>query len=252
MGALHAGHLSLVQVARKHADHVVATIFVNPTQFGPNEDFKNYPRNEERDFELLRNEGVDTVFAPSLEEVYPRHSTTVHVAGVSERWEGQHRPNHFDGVATIVCKLFNIVRPNVALFGEKDFQQCTVIQRMVEDLNIPLKLIFCPTLREPDGLAMSSRNVYLNAEERKTAAQIYQTLLKTRDAILDQNEKGKSVDDILLLGRTNLETLGFKTDYFAYVDGSSLEPLSTFKPSGRLIVAAKIGRTRLIDNLRVS
>ena len=250
MGALHAGHLALVEEAKRRANKVAATIFVNPTQFGPNEDFGRYPRREADDARLLEHAGCDLLWMPSIGDIYPeRFATTVHVGGVSERWEGEARPGHFDGVATIVAKLLLSVRPDVALFGEKDFQQLAVIRRMAGDLNIPTEIVGVPTVREEDGLALSSRNAYLSADERARASALPRALEYARSAILD----GTAVRLALDTARKSLVEAGFsRIDYFALVDAATLEPLEA--PAGvmRLIAAAVIGTTRLIDNVAVS
>jgi pantoate--beta-alanine ligase len=249
MGALHAGHMALVAEARKHAEKLVASIFVNPAQFGEGEDFGRYPRREADDVRMLDEAGCDLVWAPSVEEVYPQgFSTTVSVGGVSERWEGEARPGHFDGVSTIVAKLLLAVRPDVALFGEKDFQQLAVIRRMASDLDIPVEIIGVATVREPDGLARSSRNVYLSPEERSQALALPRALEKAREAI----RSGMPVFQALHDARASLRDCGFsRIDYFALVDSSTLEPLDEPKGEMRLIAAAVIGTTRLIDNIGI-
>ncbi len=249
MGALHRGHLALIEKAKSSADTVAATIFVNPTQFGPSEDLSRYPRQEALDCEMLENAGCDLVWIPSVEDIYPHgFSTSIHVGEVSERWEGEARAGHFDGVATIVTKLLLSVRPNVALFGEKDFQQLAVIRRFVSDLNIDVTISAAKTVREDDGLALSSRNAYLSHDERIRAGALYQSLLTARDAI----RSGQSVQPVLEGAREALHWAGFsKIDYFALVDAASLEPLSVPQEAARLIAAAVIGTTRLIDNLEV-
>ncbi|MCA1997649.1 MAG: pantoate--beta-alanine ligase [Armatimonadetes bacterium] len=245
MGALHEGHLSLMRKARAECGHVIVSIFVNPTQFGPHEDFQRYPRNEQRDLELCREVGVDTVFAPDVETMYPRRTTVVAVRGVTERWEGAFRPGHFDGVTTVVTKLFHIVQPDRAYFGLKDLQQCAVIRRMVEDLNFPVKLRFCETVREPDGLAMSSRNQYLSPEERQRAALLYRRLTECRDEAASGGSLAASLDR----ARMALESDGFAVDYVAWVDPVSMEPIDRLQPGSRLIAAVRLGSVRLIDNL---
>jgi pantoate--beta-alanine ligase len=248
MGALHAGHMALIDEAKRRADKVVATIFVNPMQFGGNEDFGRYPRQEEQDSRLLSEHGCDLLWMPSVEDIYPvGFATTVRISGVSERWEGEARPGHFDGVATVVAKLLISVRPDVALFGEKDFQQLAVIRRMATDLNLDVKIAGVPTVREPDGLALSSRNAYLSADERRRAVALPNALNAAREAILG----GGSVAAALRHGKQSLVDAGFlKIDYFALVD-ATLEPVE--QPAGemRVIAAAVIGTTRLIDNLVV-
>jgi pantoate--beta-alanine ligase len=247
MGALHAGHMALVDEAKRRADAVAATIFVNPRQFGANEDLGRYPRQEEEDSGLLAGHGCDLLWLPSAEDVYPPgFATTVSVAGVAERWEGAARPGHFDGVATVVARLLLAVRPDVALFGEKDFQQLAVIRRLAADLNLGVEIAGVATVREPDGLALSSRNAYLTADERKRAAALPAALNAARDAI----RGGVPIATALQQGKQALVDAGFlRIDYFALVDAATLEPLE--QPGGdmRLIAAAVIGTTRLIDNV---
>ena len=249
MGALHAGHMALTEEARKGADKVAASIFVNPAQFGPNEDFSRYPRREEQDARMLEEAGCDLLWVPSVEDIYPDgFSTTISVSGVSERWEGKARPGHFDGVATIVAKLLLAIRPDLAVFGEKDFQQLAVIRQMVRDLNIPVEIVAVPTVREADGLALSSRNAYLLPEERKQAASLPWALETAKAAILG----GALVANVLDDARDTLGRAGFsRVDYFALVDAVSLEPLDEPRGEMRLIAAAVIGKTRLIDNIAV-
>jgi pantoate--beta-alanine ligase len=247
MGAFHDGHLSLMRAAKAECGFCVCSLFVNPTQFGPSEDFLNYPRDEERDFRLAHQTGVDVMFAPSTEEMYAGSTTTVRVAGVSSRWEGEIRPGHFDGVATIVSKLFHCVRPTHAFFGLKDFQQCAVIGSMVRDLKFPLSLRLLETMREPDGLAMSSRNAYLLPEERSVAPELHRTLLLVSELL----RIGTNVDAALPEGRARLSAVGFDVQYLALVDSVTLEPVIAYGANTRLIVAAKLGRTRLIDNIPV-
>jgi pantoate--beta-alanine ligase len=249
MGALHAGHMALVSEARRRADRVAATIFVNPTQFAAGEDLDRYPRREEADAKMLQDAGCDLLWLPSVEDIYPQgFSTTVHVAGVSERWEGEARPGHFDGVATVVARLLLAIQPDQALFGEKDFQQLAVIRRMVRDLAIPVQIAEVPTVREPDGLALSSRNAYLSDADRARATALPNALHTARDAILS----GTPADNALSRARKDLASAGFrKVDYFALVDSASLEPVADAAGETRLIAAATIGATRLIDNLAV-
>ena len=247
MGALHAGHISLIEEARRRADRVVATIFVNPTQFGAGEDLNRYPRREDADAEMLREAGCNLLWMPGVEDIYPLgFATTVSVSGLSDRWEGEARPGHFDGVATVVAKLLLSVRPDIAIFGEKDFQQLAVIRRMVEDLAVGVEIVGAPTVRDPDGLALSSRNAYLSDEDRESALVLPRSLDRAREAILS----GSDLDSALRTARQELAQAGFsKIDYVALVDAVTLEPLS--RPAGRmrLIAAATIGGTRLIDNL---
>jgi len=247
MGALHAGHMALVDEAKRRAEKIAATIFVNPAQFAPGEDFARYPRREAEDARMLEQGGCDLLWMPSAADIYPEgFSTSVHVAGVSDRWEGEARPGHFDGVATVVAKLLISVRPDVALFGEKDFQQLAVIRRMVADLNIPTEIAAVPTVREEDGLALSSRNAYLSEDERGGAAALPRALEYARAAILD----GTPVRLALDTSRKSLVEAGFsRIDYFALVESATLEPLEAPAGDMRLIAAAVIGPTRLIDNL---
>jgi pantoate--beta-alanine ligase len=249
MGALHAGHLKLVEEAKRHAERVAATIFVNPLQFGAGEDLGRYPRQEERDLQLLEEAGCDLVWLPRPGELYPDgFATCVSVAGVSERWEGEARPGHFVGVATVVAKLLIAVAPDLALFGEKDFQQLAVIRRMVADLGLPMRIVGVPTVRDADGLALSSRNAYLSAEEKARAVALPQALADAAEAI----RGGQPVAESLARGRARLLSSGFaQIDYFALVDAASLEPLEQSAGEMRLLAAAVIGSTRLIDNLLV-
>ena len=249
MGALHAGHMRLVDEARRHADAVAATIFVNPTQFGANEDFGRYPRQEEQDSWLLTEHRCDLLWLPSVEDIYPDgFATTVSVAGVSSRWEGEARPGHFDGVATVVARLLLSVRPDVALFGEKDFQQLAVIRRMVEDLAIPVEIVGVPTVRDADGLALSPRNAYLSAGDRRRATALPTALDRAATRIM----AGDGVVEVLGDAKRALAEAGFgKIDYLALVDAATLEPLDEPAPAMRLIAAATIGSTRLIDNVAV-
>jgi pantoate--beta-alanine ligase len=241
--------MALVEEARTRADTVAATIFVNPSQFGPNEDLSRYPRREADDARMIEEAGCDLLWMPSVADIYPPgFATTVRVAGVSERWEGEARPGHFDGVATVVARLLLAVRPDVVLFGEKDFQQLAVIRRMVADLGLGIEVAAVPTVREADGLALSSRNAYLSPEEREQAVALPQTLEAARAAILS----GTEVGDVLAEARASLLNRGFaRVDYFALVDAGTLEPLARPQGTMRLIAAAVIGTTRLIDNLAV-
>ncbi len=248
MGYLHAGHLSLIRAAREECDCVVMSLFVNPLQFGENEDFARYPRDFERDRALAEEAGVDLLFCPSVEEMYPRRMlTTVRVVELTERLCGRSRPGHFDGVATVVSKLFHIVCPDRAYFGQKDAQQLAVIERMVEDLNIPVQVIGCPIIREPDGLAMSSRNVYLTPEERQVAPTLYQAL-QTGETLIRNGERNPHV--VLQTVKQQIERAqAFQLDYLELVSYPDLEPLETI--SGKIILAAAawLGETRLIDNI---
>ncbi|MFL6724203.1 MAG: pantoate--beta-alanine ligase [Sphingomicrobium sp.] len=249
MGALHAGHMALIEAARNEADRVAASIFVNPLQFGADEDLARYPRQEPEDAELLQHHGCDLLWLPTADQLYPPgFATTVSVSGVSDRWDGAARPGHFTGVATVVAKLLTAVRPNLAFFGEKDFQQLAVIRRMVADLGMDAAVRGVPTVRDADGLALSSRNAYLDADERRRAVALPRALEQARAAILG----GQPVEAVLDDARRTLSKAGFKAvDYIALVDSETLDPLEV--PSGemRLIAAAVIGTTRLIDNIRV-
>jgi len=249
MGALHAGHIALVEEAKRRADKVAATIFVNPTQFGANEDLSRYPRREVDDARMLEGAGCDLLWMPSVEDIYPDgFSTSVRVSGVSERWEGEARPGHFDGVATVVAKLLLSVRPDVALLGEKDFQQLAVIRRMVADLGIPVEIAAVPTVREEYGLALSSRNAYLSVDDRARATSLFQALNAARTRILDGQPVAAALDE----SRAALDATGFsRIDYFSLVDAVTLEPLDSPAGEMRLIAAAVIGTTRLIDNLAI-
>lgn len=252
MGFLHDGHLSLIEVAREAgASFVVVSIFVNPRQFGPNEDFARYPRDEERDRALLEAAGVDVLFLPPVDAMYPAAAaTTVSVASVAKPLEGERRPGHFDGVATVVLKLFNIVQPDLAVFGRKDAQQCAVIERMVRDLDVPVQLVFGETTREHDGLAMSSRNSYLSPEERAKAPALRRALRAGEEAI----EHGiHDVDGIEHLMRRMLaETPGVELDYLALVDPHTFERPADFRRELLLAGAVRVGKTRLIDNIRIA
>lgn len=249
MGALHAGHLALIEAAKARADRVVASIFVNPKQFGPNEDFDAYPRKENADAALLEAAGCALLWLPPVEVMYPEgYATNISVSGVSEHLDGAARPGHFDGVATVVSKLFNQVQPDIALFGEKDYQQLAVIRRMVADLNFRIEIEGVPTQREEDGLALSSRNVYLSPEEREAARALPRALGEAARAIA----AGGDVDEALTKARAMLAKAGFDPiDYVALHDAETLVPLSAFDRPARLLAAARIGRTRLIDNLPV-
>ena len=248
MGALHDGHLSLIRAAKTHCDIVVASIFVNPTQFGPNEDLAKYPRPFERDRQMLENEQTDLLFAPSVEEMYPTGAVTfVEVGGLSERLDGKSRPGHFRGVATVVAKLFNIVTPHRAYFGQKDAAQVAVIRKMVRDLAFPVEIIACPIVREPDGLAMSSRNVYLSVEERKQALVLRRALqqVEERFASGERNTEALKENARAVFAAESAAIV----DYVEIVDPNTLESFSKNITRPALVaVAAKIGGTRLIDN----
>ena len=249
MGNLHQGHYSLVALAREHADRVVASIFVNPTQFGPTEDFTRYPRTPDADREGLIAHKCDLLFAPSVDELYPLGATgtvRVEVPHVSEPLEGAVRPGHFIGVATVVAKLFNVVQPDISVFGRKDYQQLLVIQRMVADLLLPIRIIAAPVERESSGLAMSSRNQYLTADERERASVIYTTLQSMREALA----AGRAIGSIETIARERLEQAGFTPDYATLRRADDLSSPEEGVRAGLVaLIAARIGRTRLIDNL---
>ncbi len=247
MGNLHAGHRQLVKAAKEKADKVVVSIFVNPTQFGVDEDFDSYPRTEQQDQQQLRAIDTDLLFQPSVAEMYsPDAKTVVSVAGLSTIHCGASRVGHFDGVATVVCKLFNMVQPNIALFGLKDFQQLAVIRTMVKDLNMPVDIIGVETVREANGLAMSSRNNYLSAEQQQLAPLLYQSLCVARAAILAGNDDYAAVEQQTL---SSLQQAGFQPDYFRICRSNDLAPAQIDDTDLVLLVAAKLGKTRLIDNL---
>jgi pantoate--beta-alanine ligase len=249
MGALHAGHLSLVTLARSKADRVVVSIFVNPIQFGPREDFSTYPREEASDLDKLAKAGADLVFLPDAAEMYPEgFSTRVKVFDLTDDLCGAARPNHFEGVATVVTKLLLQAAPDLAVFGEKDYQQLLVVKRLVRDLNIPVEIIGAPIVREKDGLALSSRNVYLSPDERKTAPLLYRTISEVAADLA----RGEGADAAALAGRFKLEAAGFRVDYVAVRDPDTLKPLSgPVKPGARVLAAVHLGKTRLIDNVAV-
>ena len=248
MGALHDGHLSLIRAAKSRCDLVVASIFVNPTQFGPNEDLAKYPRTFERDCQLLEKENADLLFAPTVEEMYPQDAVTwVTVEGLSEKLDGRSRPGHFRGVTTVVAKLFHIVDPDIAFFGQKDAAQVAIIRRMVRDMKFPVEIVACPIVREPDGLAMSSRNAYLDSSQRKAALVLSRALWeverKYKSGERDTNtliEHGKQ-----LIAREPAARL----DYLELVNADTLDPVAQATPGTMVAVAAYVGNTRLIDNL---
>jgi pantoate--beta-alanine ligase len=250
MGALHAGHMALVERAKKECSPVYGSIFLNPTQFGTNEDLSKYPRTLEADVEKLVNAGVDGLFLPDAKEVYPPgFSTYVHVEGLSERLEGKSRPGHFRGVATVVLKLFEIVQPHYAYFGRKDAQQVRVLQKMVQDLNLDVELVVCPTVREEDGMALSSRNAYLDSEERKVGTVLVRALRAA------EKELRVGVRDTLELQRTMRKVLDGETrarvDYAEIVDADTFEPVVRVGRRAYALLAVRIGNTRLIDNMLI-
>jgi pantoate--beta-alanine ligase len=252
MGALHEGHLSLIRRARRENDQVVVSIFVNPLQFGPKEDLHRYPRTLAQDLRLLKQEKVDVVFAPSASQMFPAgFSTTVDVPAYEQALCGPFRPGHFRGVATVVMKLFQIVRPTRAYFGKKDYQQCRVIDRMAQDLQMPVRIVACPTVREPDGLAMSSRNRYLSKREREEAVKLYQALYLGRELIeqrimLDSQRLEKRLKQVLS------QIPGRRIDYVSVVDPLTLAPMRKIHRPVLLAAAVWIGKTRLIDNVLIS
>lgn len=249
MGALHDGHMALVEEGRRHGRHVAVSIFVNPRQFGPNEDLDAYPRREAKDAALLQAAGVNILWAPMVETMYPAgFATNISVSGISEGLDGAARPGHFDGVATVVTKLFNQVRPDIAIFGEKDYQQLAVIRRMVADLDLPIEIVGMPTQRAEDGLALSSRNAYLSEAERKAALALPRALGEAKR----QMEKGEPVDTALAKAAAMLATHGFEpVDYVTLCDAATLEPMTQLDRPARLLAAARMGKTRLIDNIAV-
>jgi len=251
MGALHQGHLSLIRLARKHSDFVVVSIFVNPTQFGPKEDFKKYPRNLKKDAALCQSSGANLIFAPSPEEIYPKgFSTYVTVEGLTQGLCGASRPGHFKGVATVVSKLFNIVQPDAAVFGQKDAQQLAVIRRMTADLDLPVKIIGAPIVREPDGLAMSSRNRYLSLEERQQAVALSRALNMAQRLVKSGKRESGIVKRELIKVLKHYAPLG-KIDYLEIVDNATLKPVKVIQKNTLLALAVKFPRARLIDNIIV-
>jgi pantoate--beta-alanine ligase len=249
MGFLHRGHISLVELAGKKADKVVVSIFVNPTQFGPNEDFERYPRDEDADLRKLEAAGTDVVFMPAVQEMYPKgFETNVGLNKLPRHLCGMRREGHFAGVTTVVAKLFNAVMPNMAIFGEKDYQQLVIIRKMARDLNMPTEILAGQTVREEDGLAMSSRNAYLQPAERKVAACLYQSLTRARQLV-----NSGTVDTIILRKSMTeiIEQSGANVDYVAVIDPDSLEELNIISGRAHAAVAVFVGRTRLIDNIRL-
>lgn len=250
MGYFHDGHLSLMKLAKDYGDVVIVTLFVNPTQFGPNEDYERYPRDFQRDFDLASSVGVDYLFVPSVEEMYPDgFSTKIIVTKFTDKFEGLKRIGHFDGVATVVAKIFNVTKPNVAIFGQKDFQQTLVVRQIVKDLLFDIEIVIAPTVRENDGLAMSSRNIYLSKEEREVASQIYQALLKGVEAINKHITNRKVISSIVQEHLAKFPQ--FVVDYVAVVNSENLSEPEEFKSGENVVilVAVFLGNTRLIDNL---
>ncbi|HEX4647990.1 MAG TPA: pantoate--beta-alanine ligase [Steroidobacteraceae bacterium] len=252
MGNLHAGHVSLIEAARSHGERFVASIFVNPMQFGPNEDFAHYPRTPEQDAHMLAAAGCSLLFIPEVGEIYPHGServTRVEVPGLSRILEGEFRPGHLEGVSTVVAKLFHIVEPDVAIFGAKDYQQLAVIRRMVADLCMPIEIVAAPTVRDADGLAMSSRNQYLTAAERALAPRIHAALEAAERRLCAHDTDFAAIERE---GRNGLESAGFRPDYFAVREAADLAPARPETRELVVLAAARLGRARLIDNLQVS
>lgn len=249
MGALHQGHLSLVRAACARTDIVIVSIFVNPTQFAPGEDFERYPRPIEADLAALKAEGVEAVFMPSRGEMYaPEAQVSVEPGPLAERWEGAIRPGHFSGVATVVAKLFNIVRPDLAFFGEKDYQQLRIIKRLTLDLDLGVGVIACPTVRDSDGLALSSRNAYLSAEERRAALALPAALAAAEDAVAWGERDPRALETLMCDTVARIAGDAVSLDYAAVVDAVTLEPAETVASSTRALIAGRVGATRLIDN----
>jgi pantoate--beta-alanine ligase len=250
MGALHAGHRALIRAARLSCDAVVVSLFVNPTQFGPKEDFSRYPRTPKADAVLCAREGVDVLFMPTVGEIYPDgFQTTVSLPKLARRWEGEQRPGHFEGVATVVTKLLTLVRPAAAFFGQKDFQQAALIRRLVEDLNLGARVIVYPTVREADGLALSSRNVYLTPARRRAAPVLFQALRAGRAAVRSGVRSGARIQQVMR--RIVASEPMARLDYLAVCDPDTLEPLARIRDRAVLLGAIRIGKIRVIDNLLV-
>jgi pantoate--beta-alanine ligase len=250
MGNLHAGHVSLIEAAKHHGKRFVASIFVNPMQFGPNEDFAHYPRTPTQDASMLEGAGCDLMFMPEVAEIYPNgadRATRIEVPDISNILCGEFRPGHFEGVATVVAKLFHIVDPDVAIFGEKDFQQLTIIRRMVADLCLRVEVVGAPTVRESDGLAMSSRNQYLDEQQRNLAPSIYRQL---QQAVIALKAGERDFAKIEATGRASLDGIGFRTDYFSVRDARSLLPATPDTRQFVVLVASRLGKARLIDNVQ--
>lgn len=255
MGNLHDGHMALFRQAYKHAKRLIVSSFVNPMQFGPSEDYERYPRTPDADSDILRRSGCDILFAPEVNEVYPRglaFATRVQVPGFSEILDGEFRPGHFEGVASVVMRLFSIVQPNVAIFGEKDYQQLLVIRRMAADLFLPVEIVGSPTVRAPDGLALSSRNVYLSEGERAIAPKLYEELRRVAVAIDTDDESAKDLQALETEARRNLRAFGFKVEYFTIRSANTLLTPSLSESELVILVAARLGRARLIDNTRAT
>jgi len=250
MGALHEGHLSLIRRCRKENDITVISIFVNPTQFGPGEDYKSYPRPQEKDLSLAREEDVDIVFVPTVKEMYPQpHRTSIDIKEITGQLCGKTRPGHFEGVATVVAKLFNIVSPQTAYFGQKDYQQTLVVRQLVKDLNLPLKIAVCPIIREKDGLAMSSRNKHLSPKHRREAAVLYQSLKSAKQKILTGERNVKKIIDFI---RSTIKNKSSgEIDYVSCVNAADLKPLRKIEGKVLIAVAVGFGKARLIDNILV-
>ncbi len=252
MGALHEGHLSLIETATRHCERIIVSIFVNPSQFAPHEDFSAYPRTLEEDIEKLKSLPVHLLYAPTTDEVYPSgFATTIKVSGLTDDMEGAVRPHFFDGVATIVAKLFSQCQPDIAIFGEKDYQQLAMIKRLAQDMDMPIKIIGSPTIRDPDGLALSSRNAYLTTEERPIACELHQTLQQ----IATEVRRGDDVRKSTTKGINHLHSVGFSpVDYLEVRDAETLDPLKAYTHSqpARILVAATLGTTRLIDNIALN
>ena len=250
LGALHDGHLSLIAQARQESNFLVVSIFLNPTQFGPGEDLNKYPHQEQQDLELCEKAAVDAVFLPSVQQMYPvGYCTSVKVQGLSDKLCGAHRPGHFEAVSTVVAKLFNIVGPDLAYFGQKDAQQALIITRMVQDLNMPIQIRLCPTVREKNGLAMSSRNAYLTLQQRSQAACLYRALLKGKDLIEVGQRDPQVVTEVMK--KIIAQAGPCQTDYIVAVDPQTLEPVKKDSPVWLLAVVVWIGQARLIDNIVV-
>jgi len=248
MGALHNGHRALIRAGRRQCDALVVSIFVNPAQFAPSEDLATYPRPIEKDRELCRHEGVDVCFEPTAGAMYPKgFQTTVAVPSIARRWEGEFRPHHFSGVATVVAKLLNVVRPAIALFGQKDYQQCRVVRQLVTDLNFSTRIVVCPTVREQDGLAMSSRNVFLSTEDRRIAPIFFQALQAGRQAIENGLSETASVE--ALMRKVIGGEPAIRIDYLVVCDPTTLEPLIHIERQAVILGAVRLGSVRLIDNV---